>query len=59
MNEYLKQKLVMIAAAVVFVFCVWLIIDGQRTVSYPSLFQMLVGLCGILVLLWLYNRSHK
>lgn len=59
MNEYLKQKLVMIAGAVAFLFCIWLIVNGQRTISYPSLIQMLIGLCGILVLLWLYNRAHK
>lgn len=59
MNEYLKQKLVFTGGAVFFLFCLWLIIDGQRTISYPSLLQMFAGLIGILVLLWLYNRSHK
>lgn len=48
----------MIVGAAVLALCVVLIVVGQRTVSFAHLGLMLLGLAGILVLLYLYNRSY-
>lgn len=57
MNMYLKRKLKTAAGAVLFALCVALIVIGQRAVGWGWLGLMLVGLCGILALLYAYNRS--
>ncbi len=59
MNEYTIKKIKGVLAAVWFLFCLWLVIDGQKTVGLTSLGKMLSGLAGILVLLYLYNRSFN
>lgn len=55
MNEYTIKKIKTVLAAVWFLFCLWLVIDGQKTVGLSSLGQMVAGLAGILILLYLYN----
>ena len=44
---------------VVFVVCLGLVIIGQRNISLTGLSMELVGLVGLLVLLFLYNRKYK
>ena len=39
--------------------CLGLVIIGQRSVGYQGLYTMMAGLCGILLLLHLYNRKYK
>ncbi len=39
--------------------CLGLVIIGQRNVGYPGLYTMMAGLCGILLLLHLYNKKYK
>lgn len=58
MDEYKKNNLRLCAVSILFLFFVGLIVIGQSQVSYPSLALMLVGLCGILSLLYLYNRPY-
>ena len=41
------------------VVCIALVIVGQRKIGPSGLLMMLVGLAGLLVLLWLYNRQYK
>ena len=44
---------------VVFVVCLGLVIIGQRNISLTGLSMELIGLVGLLVLLFLYNRKYK
>lgn len=44
---------------VVFVACLGLVIIGQRNISLTGLSMELIGLVGLLVLLFLYNRKYK
>lgn len=57
MNEYTKAKLKTLAGVLLFGLCVALIIVGQRTVGWASLGLMLLGLGGILILLYIYNKN--
>lgn len=59
MNENVKRILIGIIVAVIFVVCVALIVIGQRNVGPQGLLMMLVGLAGLIILLWLYNRQYK
>lgn len=43
----------------VFVVCLGLVIVGQRNISLTGLSMELIGLVGLLVLLFLYNRKYK
>ena len=44
---------------VVFVVCLGLVIIGQRNISLTGLSMELIGLVGLFVLLFLYNRKYK
>ena len=57
MSEHVLGVIYKIAGGLFFVGCMYLVISGQKSVSYSSLLMMLCGLCGILILLYLYNRS--
>ena len=59
MSENGKKLLLGILIAVVFVVCIALVIVGQRIIGPSGLLMMLVGLAGLLILLWLYNRQYK
>ena len=59
MNEYTKKRLTTIVGLALLAVCCYLIIDGQRNIGYAGTVQMLIGLVGILVLFYLYNRAHK
>ena len=51
--------LIRILYLVVFVVSMALVIVGQRNIGPTGLLTMLVGLAGILVLLFLYNRNYQ
>ncbi|UOQ91943.1 hypothetical protein MUO14_15690 [Halobacillus shinanisalinarum] len=53
----MKDKLIPILKVVFFIFCLLLIINGQRTVGRWELLTQLIGLSGLLFLLWNYNRK--
>ena len=59
MNDYTKKLLVGILAEVVFIACIVLVIVGQKNIGPTGLLTMLVGLAGLLILLWIYNRQYK
>lgn len=44
---------------IIFVICVGLIIWGQTTVGYLNLAAQLIGLTGLLGLLYVYNRAYR
>jgi len=39
--------------------CLGLVVMGQKNIGYPGLLAMLVGLTGILILLYMYNNKYK
>lgn len=59
MNEYTKKLLVGILVAIVFVVCVAMVIVGHRNIGLAGLGVQMLGLAGLIVLLWLYNRQYK
>lgn len=48
-----------IISIVIFVVCLALIVIGQKNIGATGLAMELVGLTGLLVLLFLYNRKYK
>ncbi|CAM3148624.1 DUF6903 family protein [Streptobacillus ratti] len=55
MNKYLKILLYLI----MFFLFLKLIIDGQKKVSLENLGIMLIGLFGLITLLYIYNKGEK
>ena len=53
------NKLQTIIMVILFFFLLGLIIWAQKTVSLTNLGIEIVGLIGLLTLLFLYNRKHK
>lgn len=49
----------LILKVVIFFVCMGLIIWGQRTVGYVYLTAQLVGLAGLLGLLYVYNKAYR
>ena len=59
MNSYIKQTVKTLLALLFLGLCLGLIVIGQRKVAYGHLGLMMIGLVGILALLYLYNRSFN
>lgn len=60
MNEYTKKKFLILVALIILVFCVWLVIFGQsQTGTWSGLGTEILGLCGILALLYIYNKPYS
>ncbi|EGB94687.1 hypothetical protein HMPREF0240_00936 [Clostridium sp. D5] len=55
MNKWVE----MILCILVFCICIVLVIIGQKTVGIKNLLLQLVGLVGILALLYGYNKKYK
>ncbi|WP_190279479.1 DUF6903 family protein [Ornithinibacillus gellani] len=53
----MKDKILPVLKVLFFFFCLFLVIYGQRTVGKMYLLAQLIGLSGLLVLLWNYNRK--
>ena len=58
-DKNMSNKVKNIIAAVLVVICLFLIVTGQRNISLQGLLTEVVGLVGLLVLLYLYNRRYK
>ncbi len=44
---------------IVFIVCFLFIVYGQKNIGYTGLAVQLVGLVGLLSLLWNYNRKYQ
>ncbi|MEF9940781.1 MAG: hypothetical protein RSA90_02675 [Lachnospiraceae bacterium] len=55
----MSKWIVKIVCLIIFIVCMGLIITGQRTIGLSHLVQMLIGLAGLLALLFAYNKKHQ
>ena len=55
----MEGKIGTILKAVLFVIFLVMVIWGQRQIGYGNLAMMLIGLAGMLGLLYSYNRKYK
>ncbi|WP_169727360.1 DUF6903 family protein [Paucisalibacillus globulus] len=53
----MKDNVMRIVKIVLFFFSLFLVFWGQKTVGRLDLFVQLIGLSGLLFLLWDYNRK--
>jgi hypothetical protein len=59
MSEKVWKVIRLVIEVVLFVFLVGLVIWGHGEVGWARLGVMGIGLIGLLVMLYLYNRSHR
>lgn len=59
MDERMKKILTGVIILIVFIVCVALVVTGQRNIGASGLITQLIGLAGLVFLLWLYNRQYK
>lgn len=59
MNELTKKIITGVIVFFVFVACVVLVVVGQRNIGAAGLLTQLLGVAGLVILLWLYNRQYK
>lgn len=55
----MNKTLEILLKVVIFVVSVSLVTIGQRNIGFQGLTLMLIGLAGILGLLFLYNKAHQ
>lgn len=55
----LRELVVGLLSAIVFVASVWVVIVNQQTVGWPNLLAMLGGLGVLIGMLALYNRKYR
>lgn len=55
MNIILK----IIINLIIFIICMFFIINGHSQQTLGNLGKMIVGVFGLIGLLWNYNRTHK
>ena len=59
MSETAKKIITALIVLVVFVISLTLVVIGQKNVGVSGLGLMLLGLAGLVLLLWFYNRKFK
>ncbi len=59
MSDTVKKVVVGVLVAVMFCVCIALVIAGHRNIGLQGLITELVGLAGLVFLLWLYNRQYR
>ncbi|HIQ96016.1 MAG TPA: hypothetical protein IAB26_05570 [Candidatus Limivivens merdigallinarum] len=59
MDEKRKQILSVIVQVIIFIICLVLVIIGQRNVGPQGTLVMILGLAGLIGLLYHYNRKFK
>lgn len=48
-----------ILSLIAFIVCAALVVIGQKTVGIPNLMMEIVGVIGIMILIYLYNRKYQ
>ena len=59
MSEKMKKIVTMTVLIVILIISIVLTVVGQRNIGPAGLLTMLVGLAGLICLLWFYNRQYK
>ncbi|MDD3402241.1 MAG: hypothetical protein PHQ72_02635 [Hespellia sp.] len=59
MNESTKKIIKIIIYLIIFAVSVLLVIAGQRDIGVKGLGMQLIGIAGLILLLWNYNRQFK
>lgn len=59
MNEFTKKIVTAVVVLIVFVVSVALVVIGQRNIGAAGLLVQLIGVAGLIILLWVYNRQYK
>ncbi|MCI1858837.1 MAG: hypothetical protein LKI94_04495 [Sporolactobacillus sp.] len=59
MSDTVKSYLYKFVNLLVAIFCVALVVVGQKTIGYAHLLLELIGLAGLLIQLSLYNRRFQ
>lgn len=54
-----KKWIVVLINTVLFIACMALVIAGQRRIEAVGLIMQMVGLVGILLLIYFYNRKYQ
>lgn len=57
MNEYTRRTIRTVFSVLIVIASLALVVLGQQTVGYANLAMMLLGLAGILFMLYRYNCS--
>ena len=57
--EYKLKTIFTMLGVLVFAGCVALVVWGQKSISPSGLGLMMLGLAGIVLCLWIYNRTHR
>lgn len=59
MNEKVKKYVTILLSLAVFVISISLLVAGQRNIGPGGLLMMMVGLGGLVTLLYRYNRNYR
>ena len=59
MSETTKKVVVEFLVAALFCVCIALVVVGHRNIGLQGLITELIGLAGLVFLLWLYNRQYR
>ena len=57
--EIWQERLLSALRVVAFIGCAALVVVGQKTISFISAGLMMLGLAGMLLILWIYNRKQR
>lgn len=59
MDERMKNIVTTILSIIFFAVCIALVVIGQRNIGPQGTLVMLLGLAGLILLLYRYNRKFK
>lgn len=59
MNEKTKKILRILISVIIFAISIGLLVSGQQRIGPGGLMMMMVGLAGLILLLYRYNRNYR
>ena len=58
-EDRMKEKIIGLVLVLCFILSVGLIISGQKNISLTGFTYEIIGLIGLLVVLFVYNRKYR
>lgn len=58
-EDRMKEKIIGLVLVLCFILSVGLIISGQKNISMTGFTYEIIGLIGLLVVLFVYNRKYR